>query len=38
MFNKNASIGSQFNVKSQSPVILMALPIYGDNVGSIEYA
>jgi hypothetical protein len=38
IYNKNASIGSQFNIKSQNPVVLMALPIYRDNVGSIEYA
>jgi len=38
IFNKNASIGSQFNMKSQYPVILIALPVYEDNIGSIEYA
>ncbi len=38
VFNKNAAIGYQFNIKSLSPILFLALPIYEDNIGSIEYA
>lgn len=38
VFNKNAFIGSQFNLLSDNPVVFMALPIYGDNVGGMGYA